>query len=276
MPAKRYVVMAAIPGAPVRPPAVRADLSYVEYARATWTWWCRRHGVDLVVLDRPEDDLTGAPPMLHRWRAAQRLLDTGPGDCQVAVVDADTMVRWDTPDFFALAGGALAGVQDPGRDWVYRSIRAYQPFFPGVTLDWWEYINSGLVVFAGKQAGVPAALLDFYRRHRAELDEVRRRSDAGIDQTLLNFVIRQAGEPVRFLPPPYNLGHCMPATLFALPDPDSPAATRQRRLMLDAIIAAPETFDFIRYAYVWHFNGPISVRTAFMHETWQRVRENYR
>jgi hypothetical protein len=267
--------MTAIPAAGVvRPTATQADLGYAAYGRAAWEWWCRRNGVEFVLLDRPVDDetLAGASPLLHRWRAAEQLLAAGPAERQVAVVDADTMIRWDAPDFFALTGGSLAAVQDPGQDWVLRSIRSYQQFFPGVRLDAQEYFNAGFVVVSPRQAHLLTAFLDFYRRNRAALDAVAQ-LDAGIDQTLFNFVVRQEGEPVRFLPQTFNLGHCMPISLYMLPDS---AANEHRRQLLAGILAVPGTFDFLDHSYVWHFNGgPKSARADFMRHTWHAISANY-
>jgi hypothetical protein len=266
--------MTAIPAQVAQPSAAPADLRYVDYGRATWQWWCRRTGVEFVLLDRPVDEpaLAGASPLLHRWRAAQLLLAMGPADRQVAVVDADTMIRWDAPDFFALAGEGIAAVSDPGRDWIHRSIGAYQRFFPDVRLDWWEYFNAGLVVVSPRQVPLLAALVDFYDRHRAELAAVQQQ-DAGIDQTVLNFLVRQRGEPVRFLPPPFNLTHCMPISLYLLPRRSTPGERYQQ--LLDEILAVPGTFDFIDHSYVWHFNGSKVARTEFMRRTWHAIRANY-
>jgi hypothetical protein len=265
----RTVLMTAIP-------APGADLGYVAYGRATWEWWCRRNGVEFVLLDRPVDDpaLAGASPLIQRWRAAQLVLAAGPAQGQVAVVDADTMIRWDAPDFFALADGGFAAVPDPGWQWIHRSIVTYQRFFPDVRLDWWEYVNAGLVVVSPKQAPVLEALLDFHHRHRDELARVPQQ-DAGIDQTLLNFVVRERGEPVRLLPPPFNLTHCMPIWLYQLPRHDSAQAARLRQRLLDEALAVPGTLDFIEHSYVWHFNGPKVARAEFMRRTWETVRANY-
>jgi hypothetical protein len=272
----RSVLMTAIPAELAQASAGPADLSYVAYGQATWQWWCQRNGVRFVLLDRPVDEaaLAGVSPLVHRWRAAQRLLAEGPAHSQVAVVDADTMIRWDAPDFFALAGGSLAAVPDTAPDWVYRSIRAYQRFFPEVRLDWWEYFNAGLVVVSPEQVPVLAAFIDFYQRHQAELAEVQRQ-DGGIDQTLLNFFVRQRGEPVRFLPLPFNLTNCMPASLYLLPKRSAAGAGEQQQRLLNGILAAPGTFDFIDHSYIWHFNAHKSTRAEFMRRAWHSIRANY-
>jgi hypothetical protein len=233
--------------------------------------------VHFLLLDRPVDDdsLRGAPPPVHRWRAAEQLLAAGAPGSQVAVVDADTMIRWDAPDFFALAGGSLAAVRDREPDWIVRSIRAYQPFFPGVALDWWDYFNSGLVVFARDQAHVLRALVDTYRRNRAELAAVQRRTDVGVDQTLLNFVVRLKQEPITFLPAPFNLMHCLPIPLLTLIELESATPEQRRRQLVDEIMRTPGMFDFVDHSYVWHYNNTVAIRADFMRETWRRISDHY-
>src|SRR6185369_13166770 len=130
---------------------------------------------------------------------------------------------------------------------------AYQRFFPGVRLDWWEYVNAGLVVFSTAHAALLDRLVTFYHRHREALEDVQRRSDAGVDQTLLNFVLRRDNEPIRALPPPFNLVHCLHVPVLTLLELESGPPARRRQL-LDELLAATGTFDFVRHSYVWHFN----------------------
>lgn len=273
----RAVVMAAIPGTVHRGPHTRSDLSYVPYARATWQWWCDRHQVEFILLDEPLKDfpVDAAPPPLHRWWAAARLLRAAPAGSQVAVVDADTMIRWDTPDFFALAGDSFAAVRARDPLWIHRSVAAYQPFFPSVSLPWWEYFNSGLVVASTAHAHLPAALVNFYHRHCEQLADVQQRTDAGVDQTLLNFVVRAEDEPIRFLPPPFNLLSCVPLNSLIGAHLETARADSARQALFDRLLDAPDTFQFIDFSYVWHFTSTVATRREFMRETWRRVRAQY-
>jgi hypothetical protein len=233
--------------------------------------------VEFVLLDRPVEDeaLAGAPPQLQRWRAAEQLLKASTPGSQVAIVDADTMIRWDTPDFFALAGGSLAAVRDREPDWIFRSIAAYQPFFPDIPLNWWEYFNSGLVVLSAAQVDLLASTIQFYRDNRAELEIVQQQSDVGVDQTLLNFIVRRSGQTVRFMPAPFNLTQCLPIPLLPLLQVESAPPGPRRQLMLGRLMKVPGAFDFIRHSYVWHYNNTVTIRADLMRETWRRVRENY-
>jgi hypothetical protein len=95
-----------------------------------------------------------------------------------------------------------------------------------------------------------------------------------VDQTLLNFVVRFKDEPLRALPPPFNLGHCLPVPEVAwLELAAAPPGEHER--LTDRLLAMPGIFDFVRHSYVWHFNDMASVRTAVMRRTWRTIRSHY-
>lgn len=265
--------MPLIPAAMECGSTLRTNLSYAVYGRATWEWWCKRHGVEFVVLDKPIGDgvFADMSPSFRRWLALERLLDEyGPG-ARVAFVDADTMIRWDTPDFFALAGDAFAAVRDLNPRWVLHDIKAYQPLFPQVQLPWWDYFNCGIVVLGDAQLPVVMSFLDFIERRWPELDAVQKSDKVGADQTPLNLFVRGAGEHVEFLPAPFNLLGC-PASgkLVEMernghPDEDFVAVLRDN----------PDIFSFLEYGYVWHFTSLVTARRVVMSETWRLVAHNY-
>jgi hypothetical protein len=276
----RMVVMVAIPGRVQRGARTRTDLSYVPYGRATWEWWCRSRGADFVLVEEPvtRHGFADAPPPMQRWMAVERLLLTGAAGTRIVVVDADTMIRWDAPDIFDAAGDSLGAVLDSGSGrtrWAWRSIAAYQRFFPDVEVRWWEYFNSGLVIFNKSHAPILTALIELYERHRPQLEAIQQQSDVGIDQTLLNFVVQQRRAPLRLLPMPFNLIDCLALPLTLRLQFDAPQSPEQRQALLARILKVPETFDFIDQSYVWHFTSPVSVRAEFMRETWLRLREHY-
>lgn len=242
--------MLAIPGNTRRGKRKPLPLNYVPFARATWEWWCGQNGIRFIYvhslpIPAPNADL---PVQVKRWMMAHDLLASGKAE-QIAVVDADTMIRWDTPDFFSLCGNTLGAVPDRKVEWVSASIAGYQPLFPDVTLDPGQYFNSGLVVFSRGHAGL---LREFGTFYAARLDEIlrigSREEDIGIDQTLLNFVARHRGVVVTPLPETFNMLHC----IHSLPDfRDAPVsdATWQRvrqKPQFDRL------FEYIDQGYLWH------------------------
>jgi len=272
--AKKIVTMTAIPGVVRRGLQVRSDLSYAKYGEATWRWWCWRHGIEFVLFNVPlaGDGYAMLPPTIQRWVMLNRLMREVGEDVQVAAIDADTMIRWDAPDFFEIARGFSAVIGgDPF--WIAQSIRAFQPVFPGISLPWWEYFNSGLVVLGPSQRRFIHAFTEFTARQWPTLEPVIRSSNVGTDQTPMNFAVRLANEPVFGLPRPFNYLNCIPMDDelmrmegSAEPDPGKLAAKLEAR---------PRTLNFIDLGYVWHFTNVLRLRPLIMRETWRRVRHNY-
>ncbi len=254
---------------------MRSDLSYARYSRATWDWWCHRHDADFVVIDTPVDDSGFAhmPPTLQRWVVVDRLIrERGPA-AQIVLVDADTMIRWDTPDLFGQARGFSAVADSSPVDWIVQSRRAFQHLFPGVSLPWWEYFNSGVVVLGAAQRPVLRAFLDYATGNWPELNTAISEGRLGTDQTVINFIVRREKEPVFFLPRPYNFLHCFPmdGDLFQIefsPLPDT-------ALFAEKAFARPAAFNFVEHGYIWHFTNVVTLRALVMGETWRRVRHNY-
>jgi hypothetical protein len=272
---RKVVVMALIPGGIRRGPPMRSDLSYAKYARATWEWWCHRQGADFVVIEAPPGNVAYAkmPPTMQRWALLDRLIEERGEDAQVALVDADTMIRWDAPDIFEQAHGFSAVADASAPIWILRSTQAFQHLFPGTSLVWWEYFNSGMIVLGAKQRRFIRAFLEYSVKNWTQLDKVMMSGNFGTEQTPLNFMVRRENEPVLFLPRPFNFVNCFPmqAELAQLersprPDPDLFAAKA---------FARPWAFDFVELGYIWHFTNVVTLRSLVMRETWRHVQGNY-
>ena len=267
--------MAVIPGRIERGATVRTGVDYARYGQATWKWWCKRHGVHFVLLDRPlgGKPFRGISPTIQRWLAPSLLVEEYGPDTKIAMVDADTMIRWDAPDLFEAAGSGFAAVRTTNARWVSRSIQAYTHFFPGVVLPWWEYFNSGVVVLGAAQLKVIKQFTDFASENWSELLAVQRTGDVGSDQTPLNLMIRREGEPVNFIPSPFNLLDCVPQTLLLWNLEVNPGPEQER--LARETLSQPELFDFIHLGYIWHFTNVRVARRMVMKETWRRVCVRY-
>jgi hypothetical protein len=227
------------------------------------------------VIDAPWSNIDYAkmPATMQRWAVVDQLLEERGAGAQVALVDADTMIRWDTPDIFARACGFTA-VVDPTSHWIFDSISAFQPLFPGTTLPWWEYFNAGLVVLGAPQRRVIRAFLEYSVANWQPLDTLMKEHCFGTDQTPLNFFIRRANEPVSFLPRPFNFTHCFPigAELHQM---ESHELVTDPELVAGKVFARPASLRFISFNFVWHFTNVVALRSVVMRETWRRVQHNY-
>ena len=75
-------------------------LDYKEWCFKTWQYWCDKHNVELIVLDQELRDKTIMKPTWQRWHVFDILDENSVEYDQVALVDVDTMIKWDAPNFF--------------------------------------------------------------------------------------------------------------------------------------------------------------------------------
>jgi hypothetical protein len=254
----------------------RSNLAFAQYSQATWRWWCARQGVEFLALDKPVTAIgyERFPPTFLRWLAVERLLRELGNGVRLAVVDADTMIRWDAPNFFDLPGsGGLAAVRDTDPSWIGRSIGAFQPFFPGVNLPVSDYINAGIVILGEAHLPVIRAFLELSVSHWDNLSSVIQSGDFGTDQTLLNFVLRCSNERIDYLPQSLNVLCCceMAATLWDIEK--RPLDDWQDRA--ERMFSLAQNFELVGTAHVWHFAYVVTLRRLAMKEAWRQVCLNY-
>jgi hypothetical protein len=267
--------MPAIPCASYSGSLARANLAYVQYSMATWTHWCRQNGADFILLQQPlgGEDFQDLPPTIQRWVALETLVEKFGPDSTFAFVDADTMIRWDSPNIFDLAGSEFTAVRDWNAPWIYRSIKTYQSFFPETRLDWWEYFNAGMVILNATHLELIRALLAFALHHKAALKPLFQSWQVGDDQTPFNFLAKQAGIRVHYLDARFNMIHCFPFSqeLFLLENQGAlPSVPEDTPINL-----APSQLDFIEMGYIWHFNNVVRAKSLVMARTWAHISAAY-
>ena len=214
---------------------------HYSYCLHTWQFWTRENNVGLFVLDDAPRDV---PVKMSKWYALPAIERDGIEYEHVAIIDGDTMVRWDCPNFFHLAAGRFSAVRDlSGIGYIVDSIEAHRPHF-GFEVDWWDYFNSGLVVVSKEHGRIGERMLQ-WGRTRPIIDTGR--FFPSVDQTLLNFVAREETQ-VNLLPLPYNLTHIQRRDLYRYN-------------------------NYLRAGCVWHFNEPGTLER--MKSTWDLVRHHY-
>jgi hypothetical protein len=235
-------------------------LDYAEWCYKSWQYWCDKNDVELFILEdelRPKGDGTysvpGMKPTWQRWHAFEVLDANNIEYDNVALVDIDTMVHWDCPDFFKASKGEFGAIQDRFFiEWTHNSIIGYQDFWPNVKFDWLSYFNCGFIVLNKKHKEWCKGVTDFYYKNE---DEIRMRQHEtvkkGSDQTPINYMIRDSEHDIEFLDERFNL----------------------QQLHLRGVLQSDLLWNV---GWVWHFNGfEKSERNALMKNVWERVKHNY-
>lgn len=235
-------------------------MAYGEFSFKTWEWWCRKNSVRCFILRENHIAPGIDKPTWLRYSLFSVLENAGIQYNRVAMVDGDTMVRWDCPNFFKLSEDKLCAVPDNKYPrWVSKSISGYRHLFPRFDLKVEEYFNAGFLIVGKKHRPLFQDILDFYRRHKDYLDGLERRLRRGTDQTPLNFMVRKNGCAVKLLPEAYNLLHFIPFRY-------------DHRWLIDRF----PIDSFINRGYIWHFNGlRKSLNRRIMQRTWEYINHHY-
>ena len=230
-------------------------LDYKEWCFKSWDYWCKKNNVELFVLDTEIRDKSIMKPTWQRWWVHEILESNEIEYDQVALVDVDTMVHWDCPNFFEQTDGEFSAVMDKFNiEWTHNSIKGYQDFWPDTKVDWTDYFNCGFIVMSKKHKDWCKGVMDFYLENE---DELRKRQHEtlkkGSDQTPINYMIRASEHKLNYLDERFNLS----------------------QLHLRGVLQS-NLCPMWEVGYVWHFNGfEKKMRNQLMMNVWNEIKENY-
>ena len=176
---------------------------YMEWGLKTWNWWAKKNNVEIFLLEEPLCDTELMRPTWQRWYAYDILEQNNIEYDKVALIDIDTMIRWDCPNIFDLSEGRYTAVKDDlSLEWTYNSLMGYKKFFPDVELDWTEYVNNGVLVLP-KDNGKEFCdkVKNFYQDNIDELRNLQHHTlKKGTDQTPVNYLAKEFfGDNINYL-----------------------------------------------------------------------------
>ncbi len=225
------------------------DTSCAEYCLKSWKSWCNKNNIDLIVLDEPITDTSYTKPTWQRWYVWDILENNNLDYDKIALVDVDTMVRWDSPNIFNEINNEIGVcVDNDNVGWVNDSIKGYKHMFD-TELDWTEYFNCGMVVLPKSSKNFCKEITQFWEKHHSELHHLQETLRKGTDQTPVNYIAKKY--KIKFLNKKWNLTHL------------------NRKELINNL-------DFIECGYIFHFNGfDKSMRTPLMKQTWEHIKHEY-
>jgi hypothetical protein len=225
---------------------------YSLYCIETWKYWCKKNKVDLKVITE-NDDRCGRPI----WNK-ELVYEHSYGYSKIGVVDADTMIRWDTPNIFETFNDDFCMVRDTVNwSWVYKSIQNYGKFFKGVHLDISNYGNAGVLFFHAMYIPMFEQIFKFYKDNQEELDNWNK--GGGREQTILNFFLAKNNVNVKYLDGRWNV-----------------LGMHKRGWLNSNSQLQTDTPHLVKYSNIWHFTGfPIESRTEVVKYIWNIVKGKY-
>lgn len=221
--------------------AIKSPLNEVrsqayQYSILSWKTWCALNGCELRVLDEPLFPTEQMKPNFFRYYCFDLLKDEAFD--QICLVDADTVIHHNCPNFFELTDEKFCAVHNDGDyDWVIRSVENYQFELPEhftMNFNIWKYFNSGFLVFHRKYERILREFVEFFEKYHemGKLQDIQKKYGVGTDQPLINLWIQRSfKDELKLLSYQFNMQEL------------------QRKNMLD------ERMIFTRVPGIYHFNG---------------------
>jgi len=178
-----------------------------QFSIKSWKYWCEKNDCDLVIFDKPVCDVKDMKITWQRYYVFDILDNSEIEYDQVLMVDADTIIHPDCPNFFNMTDHKFTAVHNEGSyDWVIRSIEIYNKyFFKNVQLPFYEYINGGFQIVNKKHKQFFQDVIKFYFMNKDNLLETQKTFGVGTDQTPINYLLRKHDIDLKLLSYEFNM-----------------------------------------------------------------------
>ena len=178
-----------------------------DWCIKSWETWCEKNDAELFVLEEPLYEPTFMSIAWQRYHLFKLLENNNIKYKQILMVDADTIVHPDCPNFFEETDNKYCGVQDSGcYEWVSRSLNKYQEeFFTDIRVEPWIYFNGGFQIVNEKHKEFFDSVVKFYMDNSDKLLSIQKANGLGTDQTPINYLIKKHNIELKILPQCYNL-----------------------------------------------------------------------
>ena len=173
----------------------------------SWKKWCDKNDVDLFVWDELVFPIERMKITWQRYYLFDILESNEIEYNQVLMVDADTIIHPDTPNFFEMTDGKLCGAEFDGSwDWVLRSIENYSKYiFGGYTMPVWKYFDCGFIIVNKNHRQFFQDIISFYFKNQDNLIKMQETFHVGTDQTPVNMLVHQCEIDLKLLSYSFNM-----------------------------------------------------------------------
>tara|TARA_R110000851_G_scaffold278575_1_gene431636 strand:- start:9581 stop:10312 length:732 start_codon:yes stop_codon:yes gene_type:complete len=178
-----------------------------KYSIDSWKCWAAKNDAEVFILN---DTLMPNKDMDIRWQRYYLfdILESNNIEYnQIAMVNANTIIHPNAPNFFELTNNKFTGVFcDSNYDQVIRSLENYSKYiFNGLMPDLFKYIDNGFMIVNKKHKEFFVKITNFYHENSELLREIETKLQGGVDQTPVNILIHKENIDLKLLPYEYNM-----------------------------------------------------------------------
>ena len=178
-----------------------------KYSINSWEKWVTKNNAEVFILN---DALMPNKDMGICWQRYYLfdILEANNIEYdQILMVDADTIVHPDCPNFFEMTERKFTGVHcDASYDWVCRSIENYSRYaFDGFMSKFYNYIDCGFMIVNKHHKDFFNQIVSFYHQNSKNLRKIETTFHVGTDQTPVNMLIERENINLKLLPYEFNM-----------------------------------------------------------------------
>lgn len=214
-----------------------------HYSVQSWKNWSKQFdNIEVVEWTDPIMDPELMKITLQRYWVFDILKFNNIDYDQVLMVDGDTIVHPQCPNFFLETDHKFCGVVNNGcYEWVTRSIYEWgERLFPNENkIKPWKYINGGFIIANSIHEKFFNEIKNYYTDNLEKINQLTKIIKAGTDQTIINYLITLHNIDIKFLPECYDLQEMYNKHLLHIPGQSW----------------WPDELLFTRAGWVYHFNA---------------------
>ena len=213
-----------------------------HYSIKSWKKWCGKNNVILFEWKDAILDTKQFPITFQRYLVFSILDQHKIQYDQILMVDADTIIHPDCPNFFNETYNKFGVIINNGcYEWVTRSIKQWgDALFPNEPkIKPWKYFNGGFQITNKKHIPFYNKVKEYYTTNINIINQLSEQIKAGTDQTIINYLVQQNSVDTTYMSESYNL-----QDLF-----------RKNLLHIPGHSWFPDELRFLEAGWVYHFNA---------------------
>jgi hypothetical protein len=192
-----------------------------KYSIDSWKHWCDKNNCLLIEWKDPILDPNKFKITLQRWWVFDILEYNNIKYDQVLMVDADTIIHPNCPNFFDETNNNFSAVINNGcYEWVTRSISEWNVLFDKTYTipNTWEYINGGFIIGNENVKYIYDIIKNHFYNNISTINELLVKINAATDQTIINYILKKENIKINFMPDCYNLHDLFRKNLLHIPN----------------------------------------------------------